>query len=162
MANLDSMLKSRDITLPTKGHPVKAMVFPGVMWQLDCKEGWVLKYWCFQIVILERMLESPLDINEIKPVNLKGNQLWILTGKSASEAETPILCPLDTKSWLIGKDPDAGKDWGQEEKEVTEDEMFEWRHGLSGHEFEQALGDGVGQGSLACCSPWGCKELNTS
>ena len=162
MANLDSMLKSRDITLPTKSHPVKAMVFPVVMWQLDCKEGWVLKYWCFQIVIPERMLESPLDISEIKPVNLKGNQLWILTGKSASEAKMPILCPLDMKSWLIGKDPDAGKDWGQEEKEVTEDEMFEWHHGLSGHEFEQALGDSEEKGSLACCSPWGCKELNTS
>ena len=162
MTNLDSMLKSKDITLPTKGHLFKAMVFPVVMWQLDYKEGWVLKYWCFQIVILERMIESPLDINEIKPVNLKGNQLWLLTGRSVSEAEAPILCPLDMKSWLIGKDPDAGKDWGQEEKEVTEDEMFGWHHELSGHDFEQALGDSEEKGSLACCSPWSCKELNTS
>ena len=162
MTNLDSILKSRDITLPTNVHLVKSTVFPVFMWQLDYKESWVLKSWWFQIVILERILESPLDSKEIKPVNPKGNQPWILIGKTVSGAEAPILCPLDVKSWLMGKDPHAGEDWGQEEKEATEAEMFGWHHGLSGHEFEQVPGDSEGKGSLACCSPWGCKELNTS
>ena len=106
----------------------------------------------------EKTLESPLDCKEIKPVNPTGNQLWIFTGRTDAEAEAPILWPPDAKNWLIGKYPDAGKDWRQEEKGTTEDEMVGWHHWLNGHEFEQALGVGDGQGSLACFSPWGCKE----
>ena len=108
-------------------------------------------------VVLEKTLESPLDC-KIKPVNLKGNQRWIFIERTDAEAEAPILWPPDVISWLIAKDPDAGKDWGQEEKGTTEDEMDGWHHCLNGHEFEQALGDGVGQGSLMCCSLWGPKE----
>ena len=132
------------------------------MWELDHKEGWVLKNWCFWIAVLEKTLESPLDCKEIKPVNPKGNQSWIFTEKTDAEAEALILWPPDAKSWLIGKDPDAGKDWRQEEKGMTEDEMVGWHHRLDGHEFEQALGDGEEQGSLACCSPWGHKESETT
>ena len=109
--------------------------------------------------MLEKTLKSPSDSKEIKPVNPKGNQSWILIGKTEAEAETPILWPPDGKNWLIGKDPDAGKDWRQE-KGTTEDEMVEWRHQLNGQEFEQALGDGEGQGSLVCYSSWGFKELD--
>ena len=109
-------------------------------------------------VVLEKISESPLDCKEIKPVNLKGNQSWILIWRTDAEAEAPILWPPDVKSWLIGKDPDAGKDWRREEKRTTEDEMVGWHHQLNGHEFGQALGDSEGQGSLACCSSWGCKE----
>jgi len=130
------------------------------MWELDHKEGWVPKNGYFQIVVLEKTLESPLDSQEIKPVNPKGNQPWIFIGRTDAEAEAPILWPLDEKSRLIGKDPDAGKDWGQEKKGVAEDEMVRWHHWLNGHEFEQALGDSEGQGSLACCCPWGPKELD--
>ena len=108
-------------------------------------------------MVLEKTLESPLDCKEIKPVNPKGNQSWILIRRSG--AETPKRWLPDLKSWLIGKDPDAGKDWGQEEKGVTEDEMVGWHHRLNGHEFEQALGDGKGQGSLVCCSPWGWQRV---
>ena len=128
------------------------------MWEFDYKESWVLKNWCFWTVVLEKTLESPLDCKEIQPVNPKGNRSWIFIGRIDAEAETPILLPADTKNWLIGKDPDAGKDWGQEEKGMTEDEMVRWHHWLKGHELEQALGVGDGQGSLVCCSPWGCKE----
>ena len=106
--------------------------------------------------------QSSLDSKEIKPVNCKGNPPWIFIGRTSTEAEDPILWPPDVKSQLIGKDPDAGKDWGQEEKGMTEDEMVEWHHWLSGHEFEQALEDSEGQGSLECCSPWGCKESDTT
>ena len=113
-------------------------------------------------VVLEKTLESPLDCKEIKPVHPKGNQSWIFIGRTDAKAETPILWPPDAKSWLIGKDPDAGKDWGQEEKGTTEDEMVGWHHQLNGHESEQALGDGEGQGSLACCIPWGSKESDTT
>ena len=109
------------------------------------------------LVVLEKTLESPLDCKEIQPVHPKGNQPWIFIERSDAEAEIPILWPPDAKNWLIWKDPDAGKDWGQEEKEATEDEMVGWHHRLDGHEFEQALGVGDGQGSLACCSPWSCK-----
>ena len=130
------------------------------MWELDCKESWVPKNWCFWTVALEKTLESPWDCKEIKPVNLKGNLSWIFIGRTDAEAETPILWPPDVKNWLIGKDPGVGKDWRREEKEKTEDEMVRWHHWLDGHEFEQALGVGDGQGSLACCSPWGCKVLN--
>ena len=107
---------------------------------------------------MEKILESPLDSKEIKPINPKGSQPWIFTGRSDAEAEAPILWPPDAKSWLIGKDPDAGKDWGQEKKGMTEDEMVGWRHWLDGHEFEQTPRDSKGQGSLARCSPWGHKE----
>ena len=116
------------------------------MWALDHKEGQMPKNWCFQTVVLEKTLESPLDCKEIKPVNPKGNQPWKLIGRT--DAEAPILWPPDAKNWLIGKDPDAGKDWGQKEKGVTEDEMVGWHHGLNGHEFEQTLGDGEGHRSL--------------
>ena len=108
--------------------------------------------------MLEKTLKSPLDCKEIKPVNPKGNQPWILIGRTDSEAETSILWPPDTKSWLIGKDADAEKDWRQEEKWMTEDEMVGWHHQFNGHEFDQALGVDGGQGTLACCSPWGHKE----
>ena len=115
---------------------------------------------CFWIVVLEKTLESPLDSKEIKPVNPKGNQPWIFIGRT--DAEAPILWPFDVKSQLIGKEPDDGKDWRQEEKRTTEDEMVGWHHQLNGHEFEQALGVGDGQGSLECCSPWGHKESDTT
>ena len=111
-----------------------------------------------EVVVLEKTLESLLDCKEIKLVNPKGNQSLIFIGRADTEAETPILWPPDVKSWLTGKDLDAGKDWGQEEKGITEDEMVGWHHRLNGLEFEQALGVGDGQGSLACCSPWGHKE----
>ena len=156
MTNLDSILKSRDITLPTKVCLVKAVVFPVItwMWELGYKESWALKNWCFWTVVLEKTLESPLDCKN-KPVNPKGNQSWILIGRTDAEAETPILWSPDAKNWLIWKDPDAGRDWSQEEKGTTEDEMVEWHHWFSGHKFEQAQGDGDGQGSLVCCSPRG-------
>ena len=128
------------------------------MWQLDYKESWAPKNWCFQIVVLEKALESPLDCKEIRLVNPKGHQSWIFTGRTDAEADAPILWPIDVKSQLIGKYPDAGKDWWQE-KWVTEGEIVGWYHWLSGHEFEQTPGGSEGQGSLACCSPWGCKEL---
>ena len=165
MTNLDSLLESRDITLPTKVHLVKAMVFPVVMY--GC-ESWTIKkaeHWrigAFWTVVLEKTLESPLDCKEIQPVNPKGNQSWIFTGMTDAEAETPILGPPDVKNWLIGKDPDAGKYWEQEEKETTENEMVGWHHQLDGHEFEQAPGDGEGQGGLACCSPWNRKQSDTT
>ena len=114
------------------------------MWELDRKEGWVPKNWCFQTVVLEKTLEGPLDCKEIKPVNPKGNQSWIFIGKTDAEAEAPIFWPPDAKSQLIGKDPDSGKDWEQEEKGTTEDEIVGWHHQLDGHEFEQTLGDGEG------------------
>ena len=115
-------------------------------------------FWCFWTVVLEKTLENPLDCKEIQPVHPKGNQSWIFIGRTDAEAETPILQPPDTKNWLIWKYPDPGKDWGQEKKGTTEDEMVGWHHQLNGHKFEQALGVGDGQGSLACYSPWGHKE----
>ena len=125
-------------------------------WESDHKEGWVLKNWCFQTVVLEKTLESPLDNKAIKPINVIGNQLLIFT-----DAEATILWPPDAKSWLTGKDPDAGKDWGQE-KGLTEDEMVGWHHWVSGHEFEQTSRDNEGWGSLVCCNPQGHKELDTA
>ena len=120
--------------------------------------SWIdsFELWCW------RRLESPLDCKEIQPVHPKENQSWMFIGRTDGEAETPVLWPPDAKNWLIGKDPDAGKDWRQEEKGTTEDEMVWWHHQLDGHEFEQALGVGDGQGSLECCSPWGCKESDTT
>ena len=111
-------------------------------------------------MVLKKTLEGPLDSKEIKLVNPKGNQPWIFIRRT--DAEAPILWPTDAKSQLIGNNPDAGKDWGQEEKRTTEDEMVGWHHRLNGHEFEQTLEDGEGQGSLVCCSPWGCEELDTT
>ena len=133
MTILDSILKSRDLTLPTKICIVKAMVFPAVMfwmWELDHKERWALKNWCFWIVVLEKTLESPFDWKEIKPVHPKENQSWIFIGRTDAEAETPILWLPDGKIWLSGKDPDAGNDWRQEEKGTTEDEIVGWHHQL--------------------------------
>ena len=118
------------------------------------------KNWCFWTVILEKTLESALDCKEIKPVNHKGNQSWMFIGRTYAKA--PILWPPDVKNWLIGEDPDAGKDWRREEKGVTEYEMFGWHHWLDGHEFEQALGVSDEQGGLGCCSPLGCKESDTT
>ena len=128
------------------------------MWELDYKESWVLKNWCFWAVVLEKTLESPLDCKEIQAVHPKGDQSWLFIGRTDVEAETPILWPPDAKSWLIWKDPDAGKDWGQEEKGTTGDEMVGWHHQFNGHEFGQTPGDGEGQGSLACCSPMGLQS----
>ena len=163
MTKLDSILKSRAIILPTKVCLVEAMVFPVVMYACDswtikkakCQRIDAFELWCWR-----RLLRVPLDCKELKPVNPKGNQPWIFIGRT--DAEAPILWPPDPKSWLIGKDPDVGKDWRQEEKGMTEEEMFGWHHWLDGHKFAQARGVGDGQGSLACCSPWGCKESDTS
>ena len=160
MTNLDSIYKSRDITLPTKVHLVKAMVFPVVMygWESDCEERWAPKNQCFWTVVLEKTLESPLDCKEIQPVRPKGDKSWMFIGRTDSKAETPILWPPHVKGWLIGKDSDAGRDWGQEEKGMTEDEMAGWHHWLDAHEFGLTLGVGDGQGGLACCKSWGRKE----
>ena len=163
MTNLDRVLKSRDITLPTKVHIVKSYGFSSShvqMWELDHKEGWASKNWCFWTMELGKILESPLDCKEIKPVNPKRNQCWIFIGRTDAKAEALILWLPDGKSWIIGKVPNAGNDWGREEKGQTEEEMFGWHHWLNGHEFEQTLGNSEGQGSLACCCPWGGKESN--
>ena len=128
------------------------------MWELDYKEGWAAKNWCFWTVVLEKTLENPLDCKEIQPLHPKGDQSWVFIGRTDVEAETPILWPPGAKSWLIVKDPDAGKDWGQEEKGTTEDEVVRWHHRLDGHGFVWTLGVGDGQGGLACCDSWGCKE----
>ena len=164
MTNLDSILKSRDITLSTKVRLVKAMVFPVVMY--EC-ESWTIKkgehqridafeLWCW------RRLLRVLDSKEIQAVYPKGNQSWIFIGRTDPEVETPVLWSPDAESWLIWKDPDAGKDRRQEEKGMTEDEMVGWHQQLNGLEFEQALGDSEWQGSLVCCGPWGLKESNTT
>ena len=161
MTILDSLLKTRDITLPTKVHIVKAMFFYSShvqMWELDHKEGWALKNWCFWIVVLEKTLESPLDCKENKPVKPKGNQTWIFIGRTDAEAEAPILWLSDAKCQLIGKDHDAGKDWRQKEKEAAEDEMVRQHHWLNEHESEETWRDSEGQGSLVCCSPWVAKS----
>ena len=123
------------------------------MGELDCEESWAPKNWCFWTVVLEKTLESPLDCKEIQPVHPK-DQSWVLIGRTDAEAETPVLWPPDAKSWLIGKVPDAGKDWGREEKGSTEDKMVRWHHRLSGCGFEQSLVVDDGQGSLVCCCPW--------
>ena len=155
-------IKSRDITLPSKVRLVKAMVFSVVTFtygcELDHKESWAWKNWCFWTVVLEKTLESPLDCKEIQPVHPKGNQSWMFTERTDAKAEIPILWLPDVKNWLIGKDPDNGKDWRQQEKETSEDEIVRWHHRLDGHDFEQAPGVGDGQISLACCSLWGHKE----
>ena len=161
MTNLDSILKSRDITLPKKVHVVKAMVFLVVMYgcELDYKEIWAPKNWCFWTVVLEKTLESSLDCKEIQPVDSEGDQSWIFIGRTDAGAETPILWPTDL---LKQSFPDAGKDWRQEEKGTTEDEMVGWHHLLNGPEFEQPPGVDDRQGGLAHCSPWGrmTEQLN--
>ena len=128
------------------------------VWELNYKEIWAPKNWCFWTMVLEKTLESPLDCKEIQPFHPKGDQSWVFIGRTDFEAETPILRPPDAKSWLIWKDPNAGKDWEQEEKGMTEDEMAGWHHWLDGHGFVWTPGVGDGQGGLACCSPWGRKE----
>ena len=132
------------------------------MWELDYKESWALKNQCFWTVVLEKMLDSPLDCKEIQPVHHKGHQSWVFTGRTDVDGETPILQPSAAKSWLIWKDPDVRKDWGQEEKGTTEDEMVGWHHRLNGHGFGWTLGVGDGQGGLECCGSWGCKESDTT
>ena len=137
MTNLDGILKSGDY-FANKGPSSQSYGFSSShvwIWELDYKESWVSKNWCFWTVVLERALESPLDSKEVQPVHPKGNQSWIFFGRTNAEAETPILSP-GVKNWPIGKDPDAGKDWGQEEKGKTEDEIVGWHHRLNGHEFE--------------------------
>ena len=171
MTNLGSTLKSclfnvkKRHYLANKGPSGQSYSFSSShvwMWELDYKESWAAKNRCFWIVMLKKTLESPLDSKEIKLVNTNGNQSWIFIGRTDAETETPILWSPDTKNWFTEKDPDAGKDWRQEEKGMTEDEMVGWHHRLNGHESEQALGVGDRQGSLLCCSPWGCKEEDTT
>ena len=163
MTNLDSIFKSRDISLPTKVRLLKAMVFSsGHAWMrdLDCKESWVLKNWCFWTVVLEKTLESPLGCKEIQPVHSRGDQSWVYW-KDWYQSWTPILWLPHVKSWLIGKDSDAGRDWGRRRR-GQQDEMAGWHHWLSGHESEWTLGVGDGQGGLACCDSWGCRESDTT
>ena len=162
MTNFDSILKEQRHHIANKGPYSQSYDFPSShvwMWEVDHKESWAPKNWCFWTVVLEKTLDSPLDY-KMKPVNPKGNHSWIFIGRTDTEAEAPILWPPDAKNWLIGKDPDVGKDWLQEEKGTTEDEMVWWHQRLDGHEFEQAPGVGDGQGSLACCNSWGHKELD--
>ena len=128
------------------------------IWELDYEEGWAPKNWYFWTVVLEKTLESPLDCKEIQTVHSKGDQPWAFFGRNDAKAETPVLWPPHAKSWLIGKDSDAGRDWGQEEKGMTEDEIAGWHHWLDGREFEWTLGVGDGQEGLACCNSWGHKE----
>ena len=131
------------------------MVFPVVMYGCESwslKESWAPKNWWFWTVVLEKTLESPLDCKEIQPVHSEGDQPWVFIGRTDAKAETPIFWAPHAKNWLVGKDPDTGKDWRQKQKGMTEDELVEWHHRLDGHEFEWSTGVGDGQGSLACCS----------
>ena len=169
MTNLDSILQSRDITLLTMVHLVKAMVFPVVRcgcesWTIkkaECRKIDAFEWWCWRRLL--RFSWTAMSIRLLdKEVNPKGNQSWIFIGRTDAEAEAPILWSPDSKSQLIRKDPDSGKDWRQEEKGMIEEEMIGWHHWLNGHEFEQILGDGKEQGNLACCSPWGWKETQLS
>ena len=130
------------------------------MWELDFEKGWAPKNWCFWTVVLEKTLESPLNCKKIQPVHSIGDLPWVFSGRTDAKAEIPILWPPDAKSWLIGKASDAGRDWGQEEKGMTEDEMAGWHHWLDGRESGWTPGVGDGQGGLVCCSSWGCKELD--
>ena len=158
VTNQDSILKRRD-HFANKGLYSQSNGFSSShvwKWELDHKKGWEPKDSCFWTVTLEKTLESPLDCKEIKPVNPKGNQPWIFIGLTDAETEAPILWPSDAKKWLTGKDSDAGRNWGQEEKGET----VGWHHWHNGHEFEQTLENGKEQKSLGRCSPWGCKELD--
>ena len=132
------------------------------MWELDCEEGWVPKNWCFWTVVLEKTLEHSLDCKEIQPVHSEGDHFWVFIGRNDAKAETPVLWLPHVKSWLIGKNSDAGKDWGQEEKGTTGNEMAGWHHGLDGRESTWNPGDGDGQGGLACSDSWGRKESDTT
>ena len=132
------------------------------MWELDCEENWALKNWCFWTVVLDKTLESPLDCKEIQPVHSEGDQPWDFFGMNDAKAETPVLWPPHAKSWVIGIDSDAGRDWGQEEKGTTEDEMAGWHHWLDGCESGWTPGVGDRQGGLVCCNSWGCKESDTT
>jgi len=133
------------------------------MWELDHEEGWAPKNWCFQVVVLGKTLESPLDGKEIKPVNPKGNQPWIFIGRTDTKAEAPYFGHLMWRDDSLEKILMLGKiEGGGGEEGTTEDEMVEWHHWLNGHEFEQAAGDGERQRNLECCSPWGCKEFDTT
>ena len=132
------------------------------MWELDHKESWAQKNWCFWTVVLEKTLESPLDCKEIQSVHPKGDQSWVFIGSTDAEAETPILWPPHAKSWIIGKGPDAGRDWRQEDKGMTEGEMAGWHHWLDAYEFGWTLGVGDRQGGLACCDSWGRKQSDTT
>ena len=163
MTNLESILKSIDIALPTKAHLVKAMVFPMVMYgceswtvkKAECRRIDAFELWCWR-----RLLRVPLDCKEIQPVHSEGNQSWVFTERTDAKTETPILWPPHAKSWLFGKDSDAGRDWGQKEKGTTEDEMAGWHHRLNGREFGWTPGVGDGQGGLACWDSWVHKELD--
>ena len=163
--NLDSILKSRDITLPTKVHLVKAMVFPVVIYgceswtvkKAECRRIGAFELWCWT-----RLLQVPWTARISNQSILKGDLSWMFFGRNDAKAEIPVLCPPHAKCWLIGKDFDAGRDWGQEEKGTTEDEMAGWHHRLDGHESEWTPGVGDGQGGLACCDSWGCKESDTT
>ena len=132
------------------------------MWELDCEDGWAPKNWCFWTVVLEKTLESPLDCKEIQAVHSEGDQPWDFFGRNDAKAETLVLWPPHEKSWLIGKDSDAERDWGQEEKGMTEDEMAGWHHWLDGRESQWTPGVGDGQGGLVCCDSWYHKELDTT
>ena len=165
MQEMQEILKSRDIKkqrhhFADKGLCSQSYGFSSRhvwMWELVHKEGWAPKNWWLWTIALEKALERPLDSKEMKSVHPKGNQPWMLTGRTDTEAEAPILWPPDAKSWLTGKDPDAGKDWGQEEKGTTEDKMVGWHHWLNRNEFQQTPGDSEGQGSLVSCSSCGHK-----
>ena len=162
MTNLDSILKSRDILCQQTSIKSRLWFFRGrvCMWELDYKESWMPKNWCFWTVMLEKTLENPLDCKDINPVHPKGDQSWVFIGRTDVEAETPVLWPPHVKSWLTGKNPDAGRDWGQEEKGTTEDEMVGWHHQLNGNGFGWTLGVGDGQGGLVCCKFMGSQELD--
>ena len=164
MTNLDSIKKQRHYFV-NKGLSNQGYCFSSGhvwMWELDCEEGWALKNWCFWTMVLEKTLESPLDCKEIQPVHPKGDQSRVFIGRTDVEAETPILWLPDVKSWLIGKDPDPGKDWGREEKGMTEDEKVGWYHRLNKHGFGWTPEVGDGQEGLACCGSWVCKELDVT
>ena len=164
MTNLDSIQKQRHY-FANKGPSSQGYGFSSShvwIWELDCEESLAPKNWCFWTVVLERTLESALDCKEIQPVHPKGDQSWVFIGGTDAKAETPVLWPPHAKSWLIGKDSDAGRDWRQEEKGTTEDEMAGWHHWVNGRESEWTPGVGDGQGGLACCDSWGRKESDTA
>ena len=165
MINWDSILKSRGFTLANKGLSHQSYGFSSShvqMVELDYKKNCMLKNWCFWTVVLEKTLQSPFNCKVIQPVHSNGYQSWVFIGRTDVEAETPILWPPHAKSWLIGKDTDAGRDWGQEEKGMRDDEMAGWHYRLEAHEFGWTPGVGGGQGGLACCGSWGRKESDTT
>ena len=159
VTNIDSILKAETFLCQERSI-LSSYVFSNghvSMWELGYKDSWSLKNWWFWTVVL-KTLGSPLDCKEIQPVPPKGDQSWVFIGRTDAEAETPILWPPHVKSWLIGKDPDSGRDWGQEEKGMTEDELAGWHHQLDAHGFGWTPGVGDGQGGMACCNSWGCRE----